>query len=172
MSLEGWLGIIATIVVAVLFYFLQKLDNKKSNNGNKMVEEKKYNGMSLKDINFVVPTKRTQSTGKPWRNALVFEIREVYHGYMTTIKYTNVGSCEVRKVSVSVEQDTDEMVSHTLIKNEHIFPIEMLNVGDSFEIEVECYYPKTNRYFTIEWEDKGGKHSQRNHILLSKNYIV
>lgn len=171
MSLEGWLGIIATIVVAVIFYFLQKLDNKKSNNV-KQVEKEKYKGINLADINFVVPTKEVHSSEEPRGDTSVFSIRAVYNGYMTTITYTNLGSCEVRKVNVSVEQKTNEKVSLTLIKNELIFPIEMLGVGDSFELEVECFYPKANRYFTVEWEDKSGKHSQRNLVLLSKNYIV
>lgn len=171
MSLEGWLGIIATIVVAVLFYFLQKSDNKKSNNV-KQVEKKVYKGINLADINFVVPIKGKQSTEETCRVSSVFGIRAVYNGYMTTITYTNLGSYKVKKVSVSVEQKINETVSLTLVKNEQIFPIEMLNVGDSFELEVECYYPKANRYFTVEWEDKAGKHSQRNHILLSKYYNV
>ena len=171
MSLEGWLGIIATIVVAVLFYFLQKSDYKKSNN-LKHAEKKEYKRINLADINFVVPITGERSTEEPCRSSSVFGIRAVYNGYMTTITYTNLGGCEVKKVSVSVEQKTNETVSLTIVKNEQMFPIEMLNVGDSFDLEVECYYPKANRYFTVEWEDKAGKHSQRNHILLSKYYNV
>ena len=172
MNLEGWIGVLSTIVVAVVFYFLQKRDNKKQNNVKEKGVDKKFKRMNLADINFVIPSKKVQSSTPPKRNALVFRFQIVYNGYLTTIKYTNVGDCEARNVSVGVEQKADEMVSLTLIKNKHVFPIEMLNVGDSFELEVECYYPKANRFFIVEWEDKAGKHSQRNNILLSKNYIV
>lgn len=173
MSLEGWMGILATIGVAVLFYLLQKWDNKKHNNNSKEgAGEKKHKSMNLADINFVIPSKEVQSSNQPYGNASVFRLQKVYNGYMTTIKYTNSGNCEARKVRVDMEQKEGETVSLTIIKNDYIFPIEILNVGDSFEIDVECYYPKANRYLTIEWEDKLGKHSQRNLVLLSKNYIV
>lgn len=66
-------------------------------------------------LDFVVPVKRKQSIEEPWRNASVFGIRALCNEYMTTIIYTNRGSCEVRKVSVNVELKINETVSHTLV---------------------------------------------------------
>lgn len=147
----------ASIISLVASVFFRICDNKK----------KKKTSSANSSLNQESPL-----SVEPLKSQTFFELSEEYNGYMTAITYTNCGDEEARNVSVNVEQNENETVSLTVIKNDDLFPVEMLNIGDSFEIEVECYYPKAYRYFTVEWEDNKGKHTQRNRVQLSKNYEV
>lgn len=160
----------ASILGLFFTFFFRYKDNKEKRKENEVSGNNRNVGINLANIPFSFPTQAKCHTQKPAEHQRVFEFRTKYFGYMTTIIYNYRGKSEVKNVSVSVEQKADEMVSLTLIKNNDIFQIEKLYVGDSFEIEVECYYKKAYRYFSVEWEDETGKHTQRNHVLLSKDY--
>lgn len=160
-KVSSYFGILS-FFFTIYFGVTSKKDDKKE----------KKRGVNLADIDFVVPTKDVEKPKCTEKTEIAFGIRAEYNGYMTTIVYTNIGGSVLKNVSVCVEQNAAEMASPTVIKNENVFPIEMLYTGDSFEIEVECYYKKAYRYFAVNWEDETDRYTQRNRILLSKNYNV
>lgn len=161
----GILGGSASIL-GLFFTFFFRIKDKKNEKADKERIKHEINREPIAKTNNII------AESEFVKNRLFFGLHEEYNGYMTAITYTNCGDEEARNVSVNVEQNENETVSLTVIKNDDLFPIEMLNIGDSFEIEVECYYPKAYRYFTVEWEDSKGKHTQRNRVQLSKNYEV
>lgn len=164
----GYVGSTASIISLFLTFYYRYKDKKEKRKEKAEEERRKQALLELVNAPLTMPSK----SGLAMPKQAVFDYGQDYKGYLTTITYSNHGNRLVKNVSVSVEQKEDETASPTLIKNDDIFPIEMLNVGDSFEIEVECYYPKAYRYFTVEWEDEKGKHYQKNRVMLSKNYMV
>lgn len=152
---------IAILILGIIILFVGIYYKRKKRKEEEKAELNRHRGIDLRNIPFTpMPTATKQ--------AVTFSIGIEYRNYMNFITYTNKGNREARNVMVNVEQSKTETNSETVIENASILPVDLVAIGDHVDLEVSCYYKKTYRHFTIEWDDETGKHSQENNLLLSK----
>ncbi len=98
-------------------------------------------------------------------------IDERTYGYETTLTIRNTGEAEAKNVMVEVLPDKEQNLTNARIVNAEILPKETVYPKGSFQVTVECWYPKAYRDVVVTWEDTKPRKIVQN-VQLSKNYVV
>ena len=103
--------------------------------------------------------------------ALSIDEKTYDNGYETTLTIRNNGEAEARNVMVEVLPDKEQNETNARIVNAEILPKEIVFPKGSFQVTVECWYPKAYRDVVVTWEDTKPRKVVQN-VQLSKNYVV
>ena len=156
----------ASILGLFFTFFFRYRDNKEK-------REKKEQQSQLRsaDTGLIEDLTSSDYVGGKKKADLSIDEKTYDNGYETTLTIRNNGEAEAKNVMVEILPDKKQNLTNARIVNAEILPMEIVYPKGSFQVTVECWYPKAYRDVVVTWEDTKPRKIVQN-VQLSKNYVV